>query len=315
MYIVLGARVKNESAVNKLLEHGIDHKVYEAEKGLKNYSEKIIPEYIGYDNFFNLQFYKDKKIQKVINFRDQQNWLRIENEIAIDKDLPQKMNTDTMDFYCYKSVQHTLAEDLDIPVLETESDKMIVKLDTGYSGGDGFKVVKRSNYTPKANEYTQRYIDIEYTIAVQAYADLDAIMHPFCFHRMDYIDNNPTYCQVPYFGKETEQLTKYLEKLKTKIEIRDRLIFWQFVKERNGNLYNLDFNCRPAGGFETGTYDTLIGDCNILDCYLGKTDVPEAITFDKQVQITYKYKQQFGYSPIDKEVIKVDKQLHEVKKI
>ena len=43
--------------------------------------------------------------------------------------------------------------------------------------------------------------------------------------------------------------------------------------------------------------------------------MPEAITFDKQVQITYKYKQQFGYSPIDKEVIKVDKQLHEVKKI
>ena len=57
--------------MNKLLEHGIDPKVYEAEKkGLKNYSEKIIPEYIGYDNFFNLQFYKDKKIQKVINFRD-----------------------------------------------------------------------------------------------------------------------------------------------------------------------------------------------------------------------------------------------------
>ena len=65
------------------------------------------------------------------------------------------MNTDTMDFYCYKSVPHNSgAEDLDIIVLETESDKMIVKLDTGYSGGDGFKVVKRFNYTSSFHEYT-----------------------------------------------------------------------------------------------------------------------------------------------------------------
>ena len=315
MYIILGARVKNESIVKKLNEYSITHKIYEAEPGLSNSSNKIIPEYIGYENFFNLDFYRDKDTQKVINFRDQQNWLQIENKIAIDKNLPQKMNLDTLDFYSYKSVQHVVAEELDIPVLETNADTLIVKLDTGYSGGSGFNVVKRSNYTPKTNEYTQRYIDIEYTVAVQAYADLDANIYPFCFHRMDYVNNNPSYAQVPYFSEETNLITKYLEKLKKKIEIRDRLIFWQFVKEKNGNLYNLDFNCRPAGGFETGTYDTLIGDCNILDCYLGKQNMPELITFDKQVQITYKYKQQFGYSPIDKEVVKIDKQLYEVKQL
>lgn len=312
MHVVLGARVKNQSTVQHMIDTSIDHVVYEAEPGLENASDQIDAEFIGYGNFFNLDFYKDIKVDKVINFRDQQKWLAIENKIATLNELPQQINLDTFDFYNYKSVQNDIVQELDIPVLETEADKIIVKLDSGYSGGNGFKVVERENYMPSTNEFTQRYIDIEYTLAIQAYADAEGYIYPYCFHRMDYENNSPTYAQSPYFSKETNLITEYLSRLKTKVQIKDRLIFWQFIRERNGKLYNLDFNCRPAGGFETGTYDTLIGDCNILDCYISNKGMPQAITFNKQVQIAYKYKQQFGYAPIDKQVVSADSYTYEV---
>ena len=312
MILLLGARKKYESIATYLENSNETFFAVEAEKDQTNSSDNIKTTFVGYDNFFNENFYKNKHVTKIVNLRDQRNWLGIENKISTRKNLPQKFNEITLDFFSYKSVQNDLAKDLDIPVLDIGNKKIIVKLDSGYSGGDGFKVIEREEYVPTTNNFLQRYIEIDYTLAVQAVADKEGNIFPYCFHKIKYDNNSPKYCESPYFDIETKQITGYLKKLKTKLEIKDRLIFWQFIKEKNGFLYNLDFNCRPAGGFETGTFDRLIGDFNVLDFYLGHNKMPDAITFSNQVQLTYKYNYQFGYGPFDKKIIKKNKFKYEV---
>lgn len=72
-------------------------------------------------------------------------------------------------------------------------------------------------------------------------------------------------------------------------------MFWQFIKQRNGKLYNMDFNCRPAGGFENGSYDTDVSDCNWNNILLTDS-VPQTINYHSSVNIEYKTLQTFGYA-------------------
>ena len=124
MILLLGARKKYESIATYLENSNETFFAVEAEKDQTNSSDKIKTTFVGYDNFFNENFYKNKHVTKIVNLRDQRNWLEIENKISTRKNLPQKFNEITLDFFSYKSVQNDLAKDLDIP----ESMSFIIDL-------------------------------------------------------------------------------------------------------------------------------------------------------------------------------------------
>lgn len=316
MIVILGARKKYDSLYSYLKKHGIKFKIFEAVSNNINASTNIKDIcFTGYENFFNPGYYFSDKITKIINFRDQKNWLRLENTISQQLSLPQHIVETTLNFYTYKTVQNNVCKNLDIPTIANDSDKLIVKLDAGFSGGTGFYITTKNKYKPKENEFTQKYVIIDYTLAVHVYADKFGNLFPYVFHKIFYEKNCPKFVICPYFDNETDLLIEYLKKLKTKLLIKDRLLFWQFLKEKDGLLYNMDFNCRPAGGFETGTFDTLIGDCNILDYYVGKQNILENITFTNSVEIEYDILQQFGYSTFVKKVKPIKKINYEVKVI
>ena len=67
--------------------------------------------------------------------------------------------------------------------------------------------------------------------------------------------------------------------------------------------YSIDFNLRPFGGFDMGSYDTDVSDQN-WSSYLFGNVPPDYITYTDTVRCVYKKKQQFGYSDIDR--IKID---------
>ena len=88
-----------------------------------------------------------------------------------------------------------------------------------------------------------------------------------------------------------------------KIKIENRLFGWQFLKDKNGRLHSIDFNLRPFGGFDMGSYDTDVSDQN-WSSYLFGNVPPDYIKYTDTVRCVYKKKQQFGYSDIDR--IKID---------
>lgn len=301
MIILLGARKKYESLYTYLKEHKIDFKVFEAEPNNVNASSIITDvEFIGYKNFFNPSFYYDKDVTKVVNFRDQSNWLNLENAISKHFCLPQYINQDTLSFYSYKTVQDNICKKLSIPTIPNINEKIIVKLDAGYSGGTGFNVIQRDEYQPDENHFIQDFIDIDYTLAIHFYADMQGNTHPYCFHKITYEDNCPIQSITPVQDNETNLLLKYLTKLKQEIQMKDRLCFWQFVKDKQGNFYNMDFNCRPAGGFENGSWDKDIANHNVLDYYISGKTFPSQISFNNAVELIYITKQEFGYTDYDR---------------
>lgn len=296
MIILLGARKKYDSLYLYLKEHKIDFKVFEAEPNNVNASSIITDiEFIGYKNFFDPSFYYNNNVSKVVNFRDQKKWLELENEISKHFDLPY-IKQDTLNFYSYKTAQDIVCKKIGIPTIPNNNEKIIVKLDAGYSGGTDFKVIDRREYQSDENKFIQNFIDIDYTLAIHFYADMQGNTYPYCFHKITYEDNCPIQSITPVQDNETILLLEYLKKLKQEIHMQDRLCFWQFVKDKQGNLYNMDFNCRPAGGFENGSWDRDIANHNMFDYYiLGKT-FPSQIKFTNSVELIYNSKREFGYT-------------------
>lgn len=297
MIIVLGSRKKYESLYRYLLDKNLEFKFFEAEPNNANASTIIDDTaYIGYSSFFNYEYYTNFPVTKVINFRDQKKWIDLENKIASHFSLPQVIDNKTLKFYTFKSEQDKVCKNLGIPTIGNKSDKIIVKLDAGYSGGTDFIITNKNDYRHTENSFIQSYIDIDYTLAIHVFADKEGNLFPYCFHKIIYENNCPRKSLSPVFDDECLLLIKYLKKLKTSINIKDRLIFWQFVKDKNGNLYNMDFNCRPAGGFENGSYDRDIANHNILDYFLDNKTIPKKIFFKKQVELNYNKDKTFGYS-------------------
>ena len=90
-----------------------------------------------------------------------------------------------------------------------------------------------------------------------------------------------------------------IRKLSKNITIKNKLFGWQFLKDKNGRLYSIDFNLRPFGGFNMGSYDTDVSDQN-WSSYLFGNVPPDYIMYTDTVRCVYKKKQQFGYSDIDR---------------
>ena len=118
---------------------------------------------------------------------------------------------------------------------------------------------------------------------------------------MKYTNNCPVSSITPYrlIDPDKSIIEHSIKKLSKKIKIQNKLFGCQFLKDQLSNLYALDFNLRPFGGFEMGSYDTDISNQNWIS-YLFGTKPPEEITYNNTIQCFYKEEKQFGYSDIER---------------
>lgn len=322
--LLIGNLSKYDSLVDYLEKNNIQYIIFDEMNPKdhinrsKNKNRKIT--YVEHNYFFDPYYYVNfiksngYQIDQVINFRDELSWVILENKINELLGLPFVKNEKTLNFLTHKSYQDAICKELSISTIPLSKNKIIVKKDAGSSGGNGFYITNFDNIKNFKNTFLQDYIEIEYTLAVQCYIDDNNNWYILNYHKLNYEDNCPIHSISPYFGVETKPIKDYISLLKSKIQLSTRLIFWQFVKEKNGSMFNMDFNCRPAGGFEAGSYDTDISNNNWLD-YLIKKNIPKDITFTHSVEIFYKNKQTFGYTDYNRVKKPIHNFTYEVEKI
>ena len=182
-----------------------------------------------------------------------------------------------------------------IPTLDKggPDDKIIVKLDKGRSGGGtGYKIVDaKKHHIVQPNDFIQRYMDYDYEIMQHFIIDDDGEYHIYnhsigVFGDGFIVPNNVPYLyQYPFvdFPKEEIALIEsFFVKLKEHISVRNRIGITEFSKERKtGKLRFQEFNCRPSGEFEIGTFDWKIGKFNTIADYF-TNNIPKEIEYYQQ---------------------------------
>jgi hypothetical protein len=253
--------------------------------------------------FYN--FFPDQ----IINFKEQAEFLQLEYDLNTKLKLETFLTKDLIKFFSSKREQDKVFKSLNIPTVPNESDKVIVKYDR--SGGTDFKVINRNE--AKAEDNIQDYLDIDYIISCHFYSDGNKWYH-LNNHIMIYEDNCPVESVTPIKLNNDDRniVEDSIRKLSKKITIKNKLFGWQFLKDKKGNLYSIDFNLRPFGGFDKGSYDTDVSDQN-WSSYLFGNVPPDYITYTDTVRCVYKKKQRFGYSDIDRIKIKLTYLKFEVK--
>lgn len=226
----------------------------------------------------------------VVNFKEQYEMLQFE------KMLGNTFLTDNLiSFFSSKAEQDKIFKQLNIPTVPNISDNVIVKTD--WSGGTGFKIKKRDQVK---EGFIQDYLEIDYIISCHFYADKNKWYH-LNNHIIKYIGNCPARSVTPYVLLDNDKaiIEKSIDSLSKKINIENKLFGWQFLKDQSGNLYSIDFNLRPFGGFDKGSYDTDVSDQNWIS-YIDGVVPPNNIKYTHSIQCIYKDMQQFGYAPWDR---------------
>ena len=296
--------------------------IFEAVSNLENACLELdsLTQYNGYNSFFNLDYYIDYfeniqfKPDIVVNQRDQKNWLELEWKLVNFFSCSNFFDIHALKFFSLKSEQNRVCKSLSIPTIPLIEGNIIVKKDAGFSGGTGFKRTTLKSYQPQKNEFIQSEISIDYTIGVHIYIDFNKDWHLLNYHQLKYHDNCPVSSQAPYSPTFQEEaiIKKSIASLSKKINVSQRLVFWQFVKARRecvvgrGGVYSMDFNCRVSGGYESGSYDTDVSDADWPKILIENCP-PEKIVFHSQVRCVYNKRQLFGYSDLNryKEAIKL----------
>ena len=257
---------------------------------------------ISQEQKFNDDFIPDL----IINFKEQEKYLIKEKQLSEKYGLDTFLTEDNIKFFSDKSEQDRIFKSLNIPTVPNDSDTLIQK--TNLSGGTNFKIVNRSD----SKGFCQNLLDIHYIVSCHFYAD-DRYWYWLNNHIMYYENNCPRSSYAPYMFN-TNSIEYYIKKLSKQIPIRNKLFGWQFLFDKFGNMYSIDFNLRPFGGFDKGSYDTEVSNESWTSYLFGKTP-PSTIDYYKSVRCVYKEKLQFGYSNIDRIVTKLkDPISHEVKK-
>ena len=148
--------------------------------------------------------------------------------------------------------------------------------------------------------FVQDYLEIDYIISCHFYANKNKWYH-LNNHIIKYIGNCPARSVTPYVLLDNDKaiIEKSIDSLSKKINIENKLFGWQFLKDQSGNLYSIDFNLRPFGGFDKGSYDTDVSDQNWIS-YIDGAVPPNNIKYTHSIQCIYKDMQQFGYAPWDR---------------
>jgi hypothetical protein len=267
---------------------------------------------ILYDNaipaYFDLEseLYDNFVPDVIINFKEQHEFLTLEKDLSNKFNLETFLTDELIEFFSTKKGQDKLFKSLDIPTVPNDSETVLIKSEL--SGGTNFKVAHRS-LANKQSGHFQDYLDIDYIISCHFYSDGTKWYH-LNNHIVTYEDNCPTESITPIKLNNDDRNTieDSIRKLSKKITIKNKLFGWQFLKDKDGKLYSIDFNLRPFGGFDMGSYDIDVSDQN-WSSYLFGNVPPEYITYTDTIQCFYKKPQQFGYSDVDRVKTKLTKTL------
>ena len=305
--LIIGTKIKLLPIYNYCKEKGYNILCVSL-SNQENNSEILYKDAISHKELSDETFY-DFFPDQIINFKEQPEYLQLEYDLNTKLKLETFLTEDLIKFFSSKREQDRVFKSLDIPTVPNTSDKVIVKYDR--SGGTDFKVINRNEAA--AEDYIQDYLDIDYIISCHFYSDGNKWYH-LNNHIMIYEDNCPVESVTPInISNDDKNIVEdSIRKLSKKIRIDNKLFGWQFLKDKEGNLYSIDFNLRPFGGFDKGSYDTDVSDQN-WSSYLFGNVPPDYITYTDTVRCVYKKKQRFGYSDIDRIKIKLTYLKFEVK--
>ena len=301
--LILNARKKNETIVEFCLMHGINFKMFEnANNNHFNISEKLKPHttFLPKEQLLDPQYYIsniDFVPEYIINWRDEEPSVKLEYELMKHWKPKTQFDDRAFKFFTSKKEQDRVCKLMGIPTLDEGNlnDKIIVKLDKGDSGGGtGYKIVRRKRrHVAQPNDFIQRYINYDYEIMQHFIIDDNGDYHIYNHSIGKFGDgfivgnNIPYLYQYPFsthlFEKEDiATIEKFFTKLKDHISVRNRIGITEFSKEREtGKLHFQEFNCRPSGEFEIGTFDWKIGKFNTLVDYF-TNNIPEEIEYYQQ---------------------------------
>ncbi len=304
--LILNSRRKWNTLVEFCLKYDINFKMFElANNNHFNISQKLKPytTYLPKEKLYDPQYYiktLDFEPEYIMNCRDEEPITTVEYKLSLYYNTKTQFDKRALKFFTSKKEQDRVCKLIGTPTLDegsiTRNDKIIVKLDSGQSGGGtGYKVADKRNYIPQKNDFIQRYINYDYCMNQHVLIDNDGEYHIYHhdigkFGEGDIIPNNVAYMYLypfPYFSKEDIAIVeKFYTKLKEHITVKNRIFYSEFFRERNGKLYFQEFNSRPSGEFEMGTFDWNSGKFNTLVDYF-TNNVQEEIEYYQQTVEIY----------------------------
>ena len=296
--LILNARKKTETLVEFCLKYDINFKMFElANNEHFNISKKLKPHttFLPKEQLLDPQYYInniDFVPEYIMNFRDEEPSVKLEYELMKHWNPKTQFDERAFKFFVSKKEQDRVCKLMGIPTLDegNPNDKIIVKLDKGDSGGGtGYKIVRRKRrHVVQPNDFIQRYIDYDYVFQQHFIIDNDGEYHIYNHSIGKFGDgfivgnNIPFLYQYPFFQLPKEDIAvveKFFTKLKDHISVRNRIGITEFSKERHtGKVHFQEFNCRPSGEFEIGTFDWKIGKFNTLVDYF-TNNIPEEIEY------------------------------------
>ena len=297
--LILNSRIKWETLVEFCLKYDINFKMFElANNNHFNISQKLKPytTYLPKEKLYDPQYYiktLDFEPEYIMNCRDEEPITTVEYKLSLYYNTKTQFDKRALKFFTSKKEQDRVCKLMGIPTLDEGSidDKIIVKLDSGKSGGGtGYKIINKKNYIPKKNDFIQRYINYDYCCNQHTLVDNNGDYHIYNhflgkFGDGHIIGNNILYMYLyPFtnFPKEDIAIVEeFYKKLKENITVKNRILITEFCRERNGKLYFQEFNSRPSGEFENGTFDWNIGKFNTLVDYF-TNNVQEEIEYYQQ---------------------------------
>ena len=299
--LILNARRKTETLVEFCLKYNIKFMMFEiADNEHFNISPKLKPytTYLSTKQYFDPQYYiKNVPFvpEHIFNFRDEEPIVILEYKLSQHWNTKTQFDKRALRFFISKKEQDRVCKEMGIPTLDKggPDDKIIVKLDKGRSGGGtGYKIVDhKKHHVVQPNDFIQRYMDYDYEIMQHFIIDDDGEYHIYnhsigVFGDGFIVPNNVPYLyQYPFvdFPKEEIALIEsFFVKLKEHISVRNRIGITEFSKERKtGKLRFQEFNCRPSGEFEIGTFDWKIGKFNTIADYF-TNNIPKEIEYYQQ---------------------------------
>ena len=299
--LILNARRKTETLVEFCLKYNIKFMMFEIGNNEHfNISPKLKPytTYLSTKQYFDPQYYiKNVPFvpEHIFNFRDEEPIVILEYKLSQHWNTKTQFDKRALRFFISKKEQDRVCKEMGIPTLDKggPDDKIIVKLDKGRSGGGtGYKIVDhKKHHVVQPNDFIQRYMDYDYEIMQHFIIDDDGEYHIYnhsigMFGDGFIVPNNVPYLyQYPFvdFPKEEIALIEsFFVKLKEHISVRNRIGITEFSKERKtGKLRFQEFNCRPSGEFEIGTFDWKIGKFNTIADYF-TNNIPKEIEYYQQ---------------------------------
>jgi len=317
--LILNGRRKWETLVEFCLKYDINFKIFEVDAGNRfNVSKKLEPytTFLLPDQYYNPQYYienLDFEPEYIFNGRDDFSGTNLEHKLSIHYNTKTQFDERALKFFTSKKEQDRVCKLMNIPTLDEGSidDKIIVKLDKGWGGGTGYEVVNKRDYIPKENDFIQRYIDYDYSIIQQVLVDNNGDYHMYN-HTIGVpgdgfiVGNNVPYMyQFPHVDfpkEEIDIIEDFYKKLKENITVKNRIVATEFSKERNGKLHFQEYNSRPFGLFELGSYDWNIGKFNTLVDLFTNT-VQDEIEYYQQIISIYldnvRNDKEFGWGTYD----------------